>query len=104
MLGVRPNVDIPVAPSGSVHPGTGGMSVAPDTPRNLPRHRRLPEYGGTGKDPVWGIQEKALGANLRYVPDDVLTPTHGVIEPATIMTLAAYQQALEKTAPYWTRQ
>jgi hypothetical protein len=103
-LGVRPDIDIPVDPSGSVHPGTGGMSVAPDTPRNLPQHRRPPEYGGTGRDPVWSIQGKDLGANLRYVPDDILTAIHGVIEPATIMTLAAYQRALEKTAPYWTRQ
>jgi hypothetical protein len=32
-LGARPHVDIPVDPSGSVYPGTGGMSVAHLIPR-----------------------------------------------------------------------
>src|SRR5947208_14274699 len=97
-LGARPHVDIPVDPSGSVHPGTGGISVAPDTPSNLPRHPRPPEYGGTGKDPLWSIQESALGAHLRYAVA-VPAPIHGVIEPTIPMTFAAYQQALAKTAP-----
>ena len=61
MLGARPHIDVPVDRSGIVHPGTGGMSVVPDSPRHLPRHRRPPEYGGTGNDPVWRIQETALG-------------------------------------------
>jgi hypothetical protein len=103
-LGARPHVDIPVDPSGSVHPGTGGMSVAPDTPSNLPRHRRPPEHGGTGKDPLWSIQERALGVHLRYVADAVPVPTHGVIEPTILMPFAAYQHALAETAPYWARR
>jgi hypothetical protein len=103
-LGARPHVDIPVDPSGSVYPGTGGMSVAPDTPSNLPRHRRPPEHGGTGKAPLWSIQERNLGVHLRYVADTVLVPTHGVIEPTIPMPFAAYQQALAETAPYWARQ
>ena len=103
-LGARPHVDIPVDPSGSVHPGTGGISVAPDTPSNLPRHRRPPEYGGTGKDPLWSIQASDLGAHLRYVADAVPAPIHGVIEPSISMTFAAYQQELVETAPYWVRQ
>jgi hypothetical protein len=102
-LGARPHIDIPVDPSGFVHPGTGGLSVAPEIPTNLPPHRRPPEYGGTGKDPVWGIQEGALGPYLRYVPDAVPTPRHGVVEPAVSMPFEAYQRALEETAPYWTR-
>jgi hypothetical protein len=103
MLGVRPHVDIPVDPAGYVRPGTGGMSVAPDAPRNLPRHRRPPQYDGTGEDPVWCLQERDLGPNLRYVPDDVLLPIHGVVEPAITMTFTAYQHALEATAPHWAR-
>ena len=103
-LGARPHVDIPVDPSGSVHPGTGGMSVAPDTPSNLPRHRRPPEHGGTGKDPLWSIQERELGMYLRYVADAVPVPTHGAIEPIIPMTFIAYQQALAETAPYWARR
>ena len=103
-LGVRPQVDIPVDHAGMVYPGTGGMSVAPNTPSNLPRHRRPSAYGGTGKDPVWSIQEQDLGSNLRYVPDAVPAPRHGVIEPAITMSFTAYQRALETTAPYWIRQ
>ena len=102
-LGARPHIDIPVDSSGSVHPGTGGMSVAPDTPSNMPRHRRPPEHEGTGKDPLWSIQERALGIHLRYVADAVPVPIHGVIEPTTSMTFTAYQQALAQTAPYWGR-
>ena len=76
-LGARPHVDISVDPLGRVHPGTGGMSVAPDTPSNLPRHRRPPEYGGTGKDHLWSIQERDLSVHLRYVADAIPVPTHG---------------------------
>jgi hypothetical protein len=49
------------------------------------------------------MQEGELGPHLRYVPDDVPTPRHGVVEPAIAMTFEAYQHALEGTAPYWTR-
>ncbi len=63
-LGARPHIDIRVDLSGSVHPGTGGMSVAPDTPSNLPRHRRPPEHGGTGKDPLWSIQEISRDSSI----------------------------------------
>ena len=102
-LGARPEIDLPVDPSGRVHPGAGGMSVAPDSPAHLPRHRRPPEFGGTGKDVVWCIQEENLDPMLRYIPDDVSHPRHGVIEPAFTMTFEDYQRALERTAPYWMR-
>ena len=103
-LGARPHIDIQVDLSDSVHPGTGGMSVAPDTPSNLPRHRRPSEHGGTGKDPLWSIQERDLGVHLRYVADAVPVPIHGVIEPTIRIPFIAYQQALAETAPYWVRQ
>jgi len=103
-LGTRPHVDIPVDPSGSVHPGTGGMSVAPDRSSNLPRHRRPPEHGGTGKDPLWSIQERNLGVHWRYVADAISVSIHGVIEPTVPMPFVAYQQALAETAPYWVRR
>ena len=102
-LGARPEIDIPVDATGRVHPGTGGLSVAPDSPTSLPRHRRPPEFGGTGKDPAWRIQEEHLGPRPRYIPDDVPYPQHGVIKPVIPMTFDAYQQALERTARYWTR-
>ena len=101
-LGVRPNTDILVELSTqNVSPGTGGMSVAPDTPFNLPSHRRPPKFGGTGPDPVWEIKSKDLGANLVYVED---SPTHGTIQPVRVMTLNEYQRALAATQSSWSKQ
>ena len=44
-LGVRPGIDILVGADSTVVGGEGGMSVAPDSPANLPPHRRPPEHG-----------------------------------------------------------
>lgn len=49
-LGVRPGIDIPVRADGLAVGGEGGMSVAPDSPGNLPEHRRPSDQGGTGKE------------------------------------------------------
>jgi RHS repeat-associated protein len=98
-LGVRPGLDIPVE-GGIVKPGTGGMSVAPDTPMNLPSHRRPPGFGGTGKDPVWQIGEADLGPNLRFRPD---SPTHGVIEPAVEMSMDVFRKALSDLQGIWSK-
>jgi len=96
--------DIEVDDDGLVRPGTGGISVAPDEATNLPAHRLLPEYGGTGKDPVWWIGEDDLGDRLSYRPDpDPDTPNHGFIEPAHTMTFEEYQQALQSTQARWRR-
>ncbi len=98
-LGARPGVDIPVC-NGCVAPKTGGISVAPRTPLNLPEHRLPVSLGGTGKDPVWSISSGALGPNLRFVPDaDNLT--HGTIQPTAVMTLEQYQAALAATIKSW---
>lgn len=94
-LGVRPDDDIPVV-VGRVMPLTGGMSVAPDDPGNLPRHRRPPEHGGTGKDPIWGIALGSLSPDLAFRQDK---PNHGLFEPATEMSLDQFQEALADTAP-----
>jgi RHS repeat-associated protein len=99
-LGARPGVDIPVGPDGMVHPGTGGMSVAP-SPGALPEFRRPPQFGGTGRDPVWGMSTDDLGSQLRYVPD---SPTHGTVQPSMSMTFDEYQQALCATGACWTMQ
>jgi len=98
-LGVKPgdgeHDDIPVAADGTVNPSTGGMSVAPGTPFNLPPHRR--------KDPIWSIQVALIIANpkLTYVQDK---PTHGLIEPAICMTLEEYQKALAQTVLQWKKE
>jgi hypothetical protein len=78
------------------------MSVAPDDPLNLPRHRRPKELDGTGSDPVWQFNMADLSADLRYWQDP-LDPKHGAIEPATAMPLSEYEQALEQTRDRWTK-
>ena len=96
--------DIPVDSNGMVHPGTGGMSVAPDTPENLPRHRRPSSVdGGTGKDPVHSISSSDLGPDLVYVPDRGDNPTHGTIQPSRPMTAEQYQNSLANTGGSWSK-
>lgn len=99
-LGPTPR-DIPVGPDGMVRPGTGGMSVSPDSPMNLPLSRRPPEFGGAGKDPVWQISSSDLGTDLTYRPDPDMFG-HGFIEPAYPMPFQTYQQAVWDTRPNWT--
>ena len=99
MLGVRPTVDIPVF-AGQVQPNTGGMSVALDRPENLHRLRRPPAYGGKGKDPVWYLGIASLGSDLQFRPDSA---THGLIEPARVMSIDDFQKALEATKLLWRR-
>jgi hypothetical protein len=96
-LGVRPADDIPVI-NGRVTPGTGCTSVALDNPMNLPEHRRPPRFGGTGKDPVWAIECAAFGDDIGLRSDK---PTHGLIEPATEMSIEDFQAALSNLAPEW---
>lgn len=100
-LGARPGIDIVVDKSGMVRPGTGGVSVSPGDPRNLPRHRRPPEFGGLGRDPVWRIRTSDLGPELAYEPDPRNPSGHGFVEPAYDMPYEAFQAALEATRDRW---
>jgi RHS repeat-associated protein len=102
-LGARPGTDIPVDSAGMVHPNTGGVSVSPGSPTNLPEFRRPPEFGGTGKDPVWTINERDLPDGLSYRPDPANPTGHGLLEPSRSMALSDYQQLLEVTRPGWSR-
>jgi hypothetical protein len=79
-------------------PGQGGMSVAPDDPLHLPRHRRPAGLGGTGRDPVWYIETEDLGPDLAFRQDG---PAHGLIEPKRLLTLQGFQDALAGTRCYW---
>ena len=97
--GRRP--DIVVAASGLVLPETGGMSVSPPPPDNLLEHRRPPEYGGIGKDPVWELQTDALPPELTYRPDPSGPDSHGFIEPTWPMPLNDYRNALRLTRGLW---
>lgn len=96
-LGVRPHVDLPVH-QGSVSPNSGGLSVAPDDPANLPRHRRPRSHGGTGLDPLWEMSTEVLPPDLIFRQDQ---PHYGLIEPNRMMMLEEYEAALASTADHW---
>lgn len=103
LLGVRPgsgpSPDVTaVHPLDVVLPGQGGMSVAPDDPLRLPRHRRPASLGGTGREPVWYIETEDLGADLQFRQD---RPDHGLIEPKRRLTLQEFQDALAGTRRRW---
>jgi len=100
-LGVRPGTDIPVGVDGVVLGGEGGMSVAPDSPGNLPAHRRPPEHGGTGKDPIWELDIADLGDELLYREDPLMPGVHGFVEPALPTTFDAYESAVLATRRAW---
>lgn len=87
-----------VNPSDIVSPSDGGLSVAPDDPMFLPRHRRPGSLGGTGMDPVWALDVSDLPAELALVRDSA---THGLIEALNSMTLAEYEAALAQTRVKW---
>lgn len=97
--GRRP--DIVVAASGFVLPETGGVSVSPPPPENLPEHRRPDEYGGIGKDPVWELDTDDLPPELVYRHDPKDPERHGFIELATPMHLDDYETALRATRRLW---
>jgi hypothetical protein len=84
-----------------VEPGTGGMSVSPNDPMNLPSFRRPVEFGGTGKDPVWCMGSCDLPSGLQYRADPLNTGGHGFIEPAYPMPFEDYQNLLWETQASW---
>jgi hypothetical protein len=77
------------------------MSVAPDDPNHLQKHRRPASLGGIGLDPVWYIEVDDLPPDLQFRQDK---PTHGVVEPQRAMTLQEYEQALADTRVNWKLQ
>src|SRR5262249_49198777 len=100
-LGARPQIDLPADTQGMVRPGTGGLSVSPNDLMGLPTHRRPPEFGGTGKDPVWYIDTLDVGTSLTYRLDPANQVSHAFLEPAFPMPLGEYQDALAATRRAW---
>jgi hypothetical protein len=99
-LGVR-NWEVQFDEDGMVEPGTGGMSVSPNSVDHLPRFFRPRSYGGTGKLPVWSIEADDLGESLTYRPDPDDPETHGFVEPLRPMSLEEYRLALAETRDQW---
>jgi hypothetical protein len=102
-LGVRLDMDIDADDEGYVWPRSGGVSVSPGNPVSLPRHRRPPEYSGTGRDPVWSIGATALPDGLVYRDDPDKPDRHGFIEPSTRMELDEYRLLIRETRQSWVR-
>ena len=111
-LGARVPNDIEADAGGLVHPGTGGMSVAPSL-QNLPNfrvpkrlHSIFPAAQGRNELFVWSMgigvfRDGPLteSLNLRLDPTD---PRHGFVEPAVTMSLNDYQNALWATQSEWS--
>lgn len=102
-LGVRVegrHADLPLDPQGFVEPNTGGMSVVPDDPLNLPKHRRPRSLGGEGRDPVFAIDVVILPNALSVRMD---TSTHALVEPRIRCHYSKYEKALYSTRKAWRK-
>ena len=97
-LGVRVPEDIAPDANGRVHPGSGGMSCAPDDPMLLRPHRRPRSLLGTGPDAVFAISVADLGEALAARKDSV---THALVEPVATTELHSFITALYATRTRW---
>jgi hypothetical protein len=78
------------------------MSTSPDSPKNLPKHRRDKEWGGTGKDPVWMIDDSQLTSEKLEWHED-RPGEHGIVRPRQDMPYREFKNALEGTQANWKR-
>jgi hypothetical protein len=99
-LGLRPEIEIQVDDAGLVRSGEGGLSVAYESPLNLPPHRRPPSHGGDGPDPVWEISTDDLPVSLECRIDPDLAG-HAFLEPAWTMEFGDYETAIHETRDLW---
>ena len=76
-----------------------GMSVSLAI-SGLPAFRKPPTFGGTGRDPLWQIDDRNITGDLEAVQD---SPTHVSILPSATMLLAQYEAALAGTQNDWER-
>jgi hypothetical protein len=106
MLGVRVPQDIMPDEKGFVRPGTGGMSVAPDSEWNVPNHRRPRgmHNGSTGKtdDRMYALPDMSIRADRLSMRADPQHPDkHAFMEPAVMIELAGYETDLANTRSDW---
>jgi hypothetical protein len=107
-LGVRIPADLP-APDGMVSPGTGGMSVSSNW-RALPPWRipsRLSHLApdASGRDDLFCWKTGDGTFDSGPLADGLLlrldSPTHGLVEPAEVMQVEAFQGLLAATRDLW---
>jgi hypothetical protein len=124
LLGVRPSIDIDVEqmprdwldeqgflrPEAERNPllgepvavairNTKGMSVSLSI-EGLPAFRKPTMFGGTGKDPLWQIDDCQITGGLEAVQDSA---THVSILPKGTMLLEKYEAALASTQNDWQK-
>ena len=123
LLGVRPGIDIDIEqmPTGYLNEqgylladservfrgelvvvavrNTKGMSVSLSI-ESLPAFRKPSKFGGSGKDPLWQIDDRNIMGDLQAVQD---SPTHVSILPRVTMFLERYEAALANTQNDWER-
>lgn len=92
--------DVPVGPNDEVRPLTGGMSVAADDARNLPKHRLPFSLGGDGPDPVFATSTDILNPALQLRVDRY---PHALVEPSHVVTLRRFEADLAATRGHWSR-
>lgn len=101
-LGVRPD-EVTIDATGAIL--AGGMSAAPDTPWNLPPHRRPRRLGrastGPNADIVYEIDSVSVTNQRLAVDRDA--PDHVLVRPDDSSTLTEFGARLERTRPSWTR-
>lgn len=93
---------------GTFGPGTGGISVSPNSPWHIPQHRRPRGMGrgstGPGKDWVFGIDNGGLHVHfLSTRLDPQNTQRHAFVEPLATITLLEYNTSLAATQGHWRR-
>lgn len=78
---------------------TKGMSVSLSI-ESLPPFRKPPTFGGTGKDPLWQIDDSKIVGDIEAIQD---SPTHVSILPSATMLLEKYETALVQTQSEWEK-
>ena len=76
-----------------------GMSVSLSI-EGLPALRKPAKFGGTGRDPLWQIDDSKITGDLEAVQDGA---THVSILPSATMLLEKYEAALANTQNDWER-
>lgn len=102
-LGVRvdgPIRDLPVGSDGMVEPATGGMSVALDAARNLPKPPLPKSLGGEGRDPVFTMSAAGIPDPLLLRPDRY---PHALVEPSRRCRLSDFELHLGGTHTRWSK-
>lgn len=105
-LGAKPEETI--SPDGTFGPGTGGMSVSPETLLNVPNHRRPRGFGhgstGPDGDVIYAIKRPSFAsAALQTRADPARADAHALVEPEKRCLYDEYLNLLAATRQNWRR-